>query len=78
MLVCICALCRNEEYIAPAKAKAIQRLIVDLCSDLRSVAVPLVNAFAIPDHVLRAPIGLGNSGVVDVYKEYLLSAGFDV
>lgn len=26
---------RNEEYIAPAKAKAIQRLLLDLCSELR-------------------------------------------
>ncbi len=27
--------CRNQEYIAPAKAKAIQRLLVDLCAELR-------------------------------------------
>jgi acyl-CoA oxidase len=41
--------------------------------------VPLVNAFAIPDHILRAPIAiLGGSGVSDMYKEYLLAAGFDV
>jgi acyl-CoA oxidase len=53
---------RNEEYIAPAKAKAIQRLIVDLCSELRGVAVPLVGAFNIPDHILRAPIGEGEWG----------------
>lgn len=44
----------------------------------RGVAVPLVNAFAIPDHILRAPIGLAGSGVSDMYKEYLLAAGFDV
>ncbi|KAL6756864.1 acyl-CoA dehydrogenase/oxidase C-terminal [Haematococcus lacustris] len=70
---------RNEEYIAPAKAKAIQRLLVDLYSELRGVAVPLVNAFGIPDHILRAPIGIqGDAGVADMYKEYLLAAGFDV
>lgn len=44
----------------------------------RGVAVPLVNSFAIPDHILRAPIGLAGSGVSDMYKEYLLAAGFDV
>ncbi len=44
----------------------------------RGVAVPLVNAFAIPDHILRAPIGLAGAGVSDMYKEYLLAAGFDV
>eukprot|EP00983_Pelagomonas_calceolata_P061724 1146952-Pelagomonas_calceolata.AAC.4 len=48
------------------------------CLLLVGVAVPLVNAFAIPDHILRAPIGLAGSGVSDMYKEYLLAAGFDV
>lgn len=42
----------------PLQAKAIQRLIEALCSELRGVAVPLVDSFAIPDHILRAPIGL--------------------
>ena len=39
----------------PLQAKAIQRLIEALCSELRGVAVPLVDSFAIPDHILRAP-----------------------
>lgn len=34
----------------------------------RGVAVPLVNAFAIPDHILRSPIGLAGTGVSDMYK----------
>ena len=42
------------------QAKAIQRLVEGLCSELRGVAVPLVDAFAIPDHILRAPIGLSS------------------
>jgi hypothetical protein len=44
---------RNDDYIAPEKAKAIHRLIQALCGELRGVAVPLVDAFAIPDHILR-------------------------
>lgn len=51
------ALFRNEEYLAPAKAKAISRLAGELCMQLRGVALPLVDAWAIPDHILRAPIG---------------------
>ena len=35
---------RNDEYIAPSKAKAISRLVVSLCSELRGVALPLVRA----------------------------------
>jgi acyl-CoA oxidase len=69
---------RNVDYVAASKAKAIQRLIVQLCSDLRGVAVPLVNAFAIPDHILRAPIGIGATAATDMYKEYLMAAGFDI
>lgn len=47
-----------------------------LRSELRGVAVPLVDAFGIPDHVLRAPIGL-SSGAHDPYGEYLHAVGFD-
>ncbi len=34
--VCVCQH-RNEEYIAPAKAKAIVRLLADLAEELRGV-----------------------------------------
>lgn len=67
----------NDEYVAPAKAKAISRLATALCLELRSVALPLVAAWAIPDHVLRAPIGLGLHSGADVYREYLAAAGFE-
>ncbi|KAK9811518.1 hypothetical protein WJX72_005162 [[Myrmecia] bisecta] len=66
---------RNDDYVAPEKQKAIQRLIEILCSELRSVAVPLVDAFSIPDHILRAPIGLA-SGQSDPYSAYLQSMGY--
>lgn len=110
---------RNDEYVAPAKAKAISRLIRSLCSEvrrgraaqrraavvprpwwrvsscrsaglplaaalarsaalarplsllcpqIRSVALPLVAAWGVPDHILRAPIGLGTHSGVDIYK----------
>jgi hypothetical protein len=117
---------RNDEYLAPSKAKAIQKLMQQLCSEvwgrlrrrgegvprkavcglrpaprngltprpthacplrdkplsptpqLRSVALPLVSAWGVPDHILRAPIGLGSHSGVDIYKEYLTAVGFDV
>ena len=40
--------------------------------ELRGVAVPLVDAFAIPDHILRAPIGMMN----DPYAAYLKAIGW--
>lgn len=69
---------RNEEYLSPGKAKAMQRLQEELCSELRGVAVQLVDAFAIPDMILRAPIGLSMDGSNNIYKDYLTAAGFVV
>lgn len=48
-----------------------------LAVQVRGVAVPLVAAFAIPDHILRAPIGLA-TGAEDLWGEYLAAAGFHV
>ena len=67
---------RNDDYIAPEKAKAIARTIERLCLELRGVAVPLVDAFGIPDHILRAPIAL-STGIHDPYGDYLHAAGFE-
>jgi acyl-CoA oxidase len=43
-------------YMEPAKTKAIRKLVNQLCWDIRQHAVPLVNAFGIPDNLLSAPI----------------------
>ncbi|NHZ73473.1 MAG: acyl-CoA oxidase [Nitrospirae bacterium] len=43
-------------YIESAKSKAIRKLVTKLCFEARPQAVPLVDAFGIPDPVLAAPI----------------------
>ena len=45
-------------YFEPAKAKAIRKLVNQLCRDVRRQAVPLVDAFGIPDALLAAPIAV--------------------
>jgi acyl-CoA oxidase len=45
-------------YIEGTKAKAIRKLTNKLCLEIRQQAVPLVDAFGIPDAVLAAPIAL--------------------
>jgi acyl-CoA oxidase len=40
------------------RSKAITRSVNRLCAELREDAATLVDAFAIPDGVLAAPIGL--------------------
>ncbi len=43
-------------YMEGVKTKAIRRTVDQLCWELRQEAVPLVNAFRIPDECLAAPI----------------------
>lgn len=45
-------------YLEPPKTKAIRDLVNRLCAELRPDAVGLVDAFGIPDPVLRAPIAV--------------------
>jgi len=43
-------------YIEGRKARAIRALVNQLCGEVRPIAVDLVDAFAIPDEALAAPI----------------------
>ena len=43
-------------YMEPVKTKAIRKLVNQLCWDIRQHAVPLVDAFNIPESCLSAPI----------------------
>lgn len=43
-------------YVEPQKSRAIRDLRNQLCADARQQALPLVNAWGIPDGVLSAPI----------------------
>lgn len=48
----------EAEYMSPTKTKAIRRLTQSLCGDVRHQALPLVQAFGIPNEILRAPIAI--------------------
>ena len=52
----------EQGYMEGVKTKAIRKLVNQLCWDIRQEAVPLVNAFNIPDQCLAAPIALGRYG----------------
>jgi acyl-CoA oxidase len=45
-------------YLEAPKAKAIRKLVNRLCAEVRVQAVPLVDAFGIPDELLAAPIAI--------------------
>jgi len=48
----------EQGYMEGAKTKAIRKLVNQLCWDIRQEAVPLVDAFRIPNALLSAPIAL--------------------
>lgn len=63
---------RNVDYVAPNKAKAIHKLADYLCFQVRNIAREAVDAFDLPDHVTRAPIGMKS----EVYSQYTQIVGF--
>ena len=65
---------RNEDYVAPNKAKAIRNLVSQLYVEVRQLALPLIDSFGIPDEILRAPIGLSTED--SLYEQYLNAIGF--
>jgi acyl-CoA oxidase len=48
----------EQGYMEGVKTKAIRKLINQLCWEIRQDAVPLTDAFAIPDNCLAAPIAV--------------------
>jgi len=48
----------EAEYMNSSKTKAIRTIVDELCADVRTQALPLVEAFGIPDEILAAPIAL--------------------
>jgi len=51
----------EQDYMEGSKTKAIRKLINQLCWEVRHDAVPLVDAFRIPDSCLAAPIATKSS-----------------
>ncbi len=48
----------EQGYLEGVKTKAIRKMVNQLCWDIRQEAVPLVDAFRIPDSLLAAPIAI--------------------
>ncbi|KAF9360291.1 acyl-Coenzyme A oxidase [Mortierella sp. NVP85] len=57
----------EEGYFDGSHAKLIRQLFLDQCEDLRKDAVPLVDAWNIPDYVLKAPIGKYDGNIYPAY-----------
>ena len=60
--------------LTPARAKAVMSTVNELCGELREHAETLVDAFAIPDAVLAAPIALGDEAARQQAKDTAAAA----
>ena len=47
---------QENGYLEASKSKAIRRQVTVLCKEVRADSLTLVNAFGIPDHLLKAPM----------------------
>eukprot|EP01120_Amphizonella_sp_Union-15-10_P008001 TRINITY_DN2789_c0_g1_i3.p1 TRINITY_DN2789_c0_g1~~TRINITY_DN2789_c0_g1_i3.p1 ORF type:complete len:591 (-),score=93.84 TRINITY_DN2789_c0_g1_i3:29-1801(-) len=55
------------EYFRSECVPMVRKLFVDLCATIRTDAVPLVDAFNLPDWVIKAPLGRFDG---DIYTKY--------
>ncbi|KAK0546531.1 fatty-acyl coenzyme A oxidase [Tilletia horrida] len=54
-------------WLSPQQLDLVQARVSDACAAVRKFAIPLIDAFAISDHIINSPIGV-KSG--DIYREY--------
>ncbi|KAK0525336.1 fatty-acyl coenzyme A oxidase [Tilletia horrida] len=54
-------------WLSAAQLDLVQKLVSEYCYELRKIAIPLIDAFALSDHIVNSPIGV-KSG--DIYREY--------
>ena len=47
----------EEGYFSPSQAKMVKKVFYDLCRKTRKEVIPLVDAWAVPDFILKAPLG---------------------
>ncbi|CAG8519941.1 5443_t:CDS:10 [Paraglomus brasilianum] len=57
----------EEGYFSPSQAKMVKKVFYDLCRKTRKEVIPLVDAWAVPDFILKAPLGRYDG---DIYPAY--------
>ncbi|ORY32176.1 acyl-coenzyme A oxidase I [Naematelia encephala] len=54
-------------YFSPAQMDKVQDSVDTLCAEVRTVAIPLVDAFALSDHIVNSPLGRFDGSVYESY-----------
>lgn len=60
----------EDGYMEGLKTKAVRKMVNQLCWDIRQDAVPLTQAFAIPESCLAAPIIVGFAAAESIVSPY--------
>jgi acyl-CoA oxidase len=61
-------------YLTADQSKLIRRKVLELCSTVRTQAIPLTDAFNLSDFVLRSPLGRHDGNVYHAYFNQVVSA----
>ncbi|KAF9168696.1 acyl-Coenzyme A oxidase [Actinomortierella ambigua] len=64
----------EEGYLEGKHAQYIRQQFLDQCKDLRKDAVPLIDAWNIPDFILKAPIGKYDGNIYPAYFSTVTAA----
>ncbi|WVO14615.1 hypothetical protein L204_102252 [Cryptococcus depauperatus] len=54
-------------FFSAEQVDEVQKAVDELCADCRAFAVPLVDAFALSDHILNSPLGKYDGSVYESY-----------
>jgi len=61
-------------HISSKQADAICDMVRHLCKEIRKEAIPLVDAFNLPDFLLRTPLGRADGNIYEHYFEFVKKA----
>ncbi|RXK36154.1 hypothetical protein M231_06596 [Tremella mesenterica] len=56
-----------DGYFTPDQIDALTSAVDELCLQVRSFAIPLVDAFALSDHIINSPLGKWDGSVYESY-----------
>lgn len=56
-------------FLSPENTDEVQRQVDQLCAEVRKYAIPLIDSFALSDHIINSPLGKWDGSVYETYFE---------
>ncbi|CAJ0845473.1 9572_t:CDS:2 [Entrophospora sp. SA101] len=64
----------EEGYFTREQVDLVRRAYLDLCKQLREQVIPLVDAWGLPDFIIKAPLGRYDGDIYTAYFDVIRSA----